>query len=86
MAINPTVILTCCGASIVAPGGREHGTNDRDGWITMNPCEHDDSVQVFPPNDTREHVLRGGACWCEKQIIFDNGVRIVKHQAVDGRE
>jgi hypothetical protein len=54
-------------------------------WTLLEPCQEDQNFQIIPNNDSRRHEKVGTVCWCEPQIFFENGKRIVSHYAKDLR-
>lgn len=83
------IFISCCGASILKDGNDpllDFRTNNKDGWVTLAPCEHDDSFQVIPVDDARQHIPKGADCWCEPEIKFEDNAKIVVHSAKDKRE
>lgn len=43
----------------------------------------EERVHVYPPNDLKEHVLKGTRCWCFPEV---NEEGMVIHKSADGRE
>lgn len=64
-------------------GGTKQKQKD---WTCYQPCDQDENFQVIPNNDKRLHEKIGTSCWCEPRIEFENGKRIVVHEAKDKRK
>lgn len=43
-------------------------------------------IHVYPLNDLREHVTDGCVCWCQPVVDEQDGMPIVIHNSLDGRE
>lgn len=42
-------------------------------------------ANVLPVNDLKEHI-ETPYCWCEPLIEYKDGVKIIIHNSLDGRE
>lgn len=56
------------------------------GWITYEPSDEDPAVQIVPERDLCDHDLIGFDCLCGPSVDFSEGLPIVTHHSLDGRE